>query len=278
MLKTAGRWLWRISRTLLVFYVLALVALYFFQEKLLFHPGETLAQDHEFRLTLPFEELRVPFDGAEVHALLVKAKKPGGLIVYFHGNAGTLSGWAFTAEAFAERFGWNVLILDYPGFGKSGGSIRSEAQLHALAKEAFSLAKEKAGTLPLVLYGRSIGSGLAVRLAAENKVDGLVLETPYLSMLSLAGGMFPWVPGFVLRYPLRSDLLMPQVSCPTLILHGDQDELIPYQFGLALSKLTKDGRLVTIEGGHHNDLGDSDLFWAEAGIFLNRISASARRP
>jgi pimeloyl-ACP methyl ester carboxylesterase len=256
---------------LLAGYLASLALLFGFQEKLLFHPGAPLDPAYSFRLSLPFEELRLELGDARVHSLLVKARNPRGLLLYFHGNAGNLANWGEVGEDLADRLGWSVLVVDYPGFGKSEGSIRSEAQLHEMAKAFLALAKEKAGGLPLALFGRSIGSGLATRLAAEHEVKALVLESPYLSMLSLATEMFPWVPGFVLRYPLRSDLAMGQVKAPVLILHGDQDELIPHASGLALSKLVENGRFVTIEGGRHNDLGGSEFYWAELKAFLRRF-------
>ena len=252
-------------------YALLLALLWGFQEKLLFHPPvEPLAKDFKFPFVLPHEELTVAHQGEKAHGVLAKAKDSRGLILYFHGNAGDLRHWFDLAEDLASRLRFDVLMVDYPGFGKSEGAIRSEEQLHGMAAEFFRLAKEKAGARPLVVFGRSIGSGLAVRLAAEGSVGALVLETPYLSMESLAGGMFPWVPTFILRYRLRSDLWMPKVSAPVLILHGDRDELIPHASGLALSKLVRNGRFVTIEGGGHNDLGGSEFYWAELAAFLSR--------
>ena len=274
MLGKSLRALRRFAVIALAAYVLLLALLWGFQEKLLFHPpAEPLARDFKFPFVLPHEELTVAHEGEKAHGVLAKSKDSRGLILYFHGNAGDLRDWFDLAEHLASRLSFDVLMVDYPGFGKSEGAIRSEEQLHGMAAEFFKVAKEKAGARPLVLFGRSIGSGLAVPLAAKNYVSALVLETPYLSMESLAGGMFPWVPTFVLRYRLRSDLWMRNVNAPVLILHGDRDELIPHASGLELSKLVKNGRFVTIEGGHHNDLGGSEFYWAELGAFFSRLAS-----
>lgn len=269
-LKNIGLWSWRLSRLPLLLYALILVLLYFFQEKLLFHPSDPLPAGHTFRIQLPFEEVRVSHGGADTYGLFIQAKKPRGLILYFHGNQGGIELWDELASHLAERFNWNVLLTDYPGFGKSGGTIATEEQMHAVASKFYDVAKEKAGAFPLVLFGRSMGSGFATKLAAEKGAAGLVLESPYFSMESLAGGMYPFLPLAVLRYRLRSDLWMPKVSAPVLILHGDRDELIPHASGLALSKLVQNGRFVTIEGGGHNDLGGSEFYWAELAAFLSR--------
>lgn len=275
MKNKIARALKRGAALLLAGYVASLALLFGFQEKLLFHPGAPLDPAYSFRLSFAFEELSLDLDGARVHSLLVKAPNPRGLLLFFHGNAGNLANWGEVGEDLADRLGWSVLVVDYPGFGKSGGSIRSETQLHEMAKAFFALAKERAGGLPLALFGRSIGSGLATRLAAEHEVKALVLESPYLSMLSLATGMFPWVPAPVLRYPLRSDLAMPKVEAPVLILHGDADTLIPHASGQALSRLAKGGRFVTIEGGGHNDLAAFPLYWTELKRFFGAVSVGS---
>ncbi len=264
------KWLWRILRLVLLAYLVALAGLFFFQEKLLFHPN-VLQESHKFELRLAFEEKTFNVGDVRLHSVLVRAKKQParGLLLMFHGNAGSMEGWSLAAEELAEKTGFDAWILDYPGFGKSGGSIRSEAQLHEAAKVFYELGvkEKKSGTL--IVYGRSIGSGIAVRVAAENKVDGLILESPYLSIRSIAANLFPWIPvSLLLRYPLRSDEWMPKVTAPILVLHGENDTLIPIESGRELAKLNPKARFVEIPGAGHNDVGESDLYWAELGVFL----------
>src|SRR5690606_9244548 len=126
-----------------------------------------------------------------------------------------------------EQVRFDVFMLDYRGYGKSTGKIRSERELHADVRAAYlSVAGEYAGR-PIVLYGRSLGSGLATRLASELGTDLLVLVSPYTSLRELGRELFPWVPPFLGRYPLSTREWLPRVNAPVLLLHGDRDELIP---------------------------------------------------
>jgi len=254
---------------LLVYLALSL-GLYFFQEKLLFHPSP-FPEGFRYYLELPFEERALTVDGAKVDSLLVRAPGSRGLVLMFRGNAGNLADWAPTAEELARRLGWDIWLMDYPGFGRSEGAIRSEAQLHRIAAAFFEAARGEAGSRPLVIYGRSIGSGLAAKVAAENRVSGLVLETPYLSITDMARRLYPWAPLFLLRYPLRSDRWVPLVKSPLLFLHGDRDEVIPHESGAELALLSPTGRFVTIEGGRHNDLSRHEAYWAELASFLEGV-------
>ena len=254
-------------RIILVFYTIAGLGLYFFQERLIFHP-EPLSAGFRFEVKAPYEERSFEAGGERISALLVHAPASRGVLLHFHGNAGNLDGWSEIAGTLATRLRRDVLMIDYPGFGKSTGAIRSEAQLHEIADAALALAKREAKGKPVAVIGRSIGTGFAVRLAALNSVDSLVLETPYYSLSRLARGQYPWAPLFLLRYPLSSFEWMPQVKAPVLVLHGDADELIPYADGKELASLNPAARFVTIPGGHHNDLRRYDLYWAELTRFF----------
>jgi len=261
----------RFLRLVLIAYAVVLALVYFFQEKLLFHPG-VLPADHRFTLKLSFEERLFKVKGDELHSLLVRAPKQAfGLILFFHGNAGDLSNWSLVAEELAERTSFDVWILDYPGFGKSSGTVRSEEQLHEIARAFYELGQKEAKG-PLVIYGRSIGSGLAVKLAADLPIGGLVLESPYLSVRSLASELFPWLPvSLLLRYPLRSDEWMPKVSASTLVLHGARDTVIPIESGRALHSLNVKARFLEVEGAGHNDLSEFGEYWSELGSFLRSV-------
>jgi len=272
-MKRVGTWFFKIARILLLFYVVAIVAAFLFQSNMLFHP-RVLSPDYKFQLKLPFEERRFTAGGVELHSVLVRAAgKARGLILFFHGNAGDLGDWSVVGEEIAAKVGFDVWVVDYPGFGKSGGKIESEAQLYEAASIFYQLGvKEAKG--PLVLYGRSLGSSFAIRLAAENKVHALVLESPFLSMQSVASGHMPWLPiGWLLRFPLRSDLWMPKVTAPLLVLHGTADLTVPLESGKTLATLAKQARFVEVEGAAHNDVSDYDLYWTELGAFLNEITS-----
>ena len=251
-------------------YLLICFAVYFFQELLLFHP-EQLPVDYSFSGYRNASERWLNLGGARIDSLLFRLPQAKGTILLFHGNGGDLSGWAEVADELSARLRWNVWIVDYPGFGKSTGKITSEDQLHELAEGLWKMEQTELPASKLVIYGRSIGTGLAAKLAADHPPAGLVLESPYLSMNSLAKLKYPFLPSFLLRYPLPSDNWLATFGGPTLIFHGTADELIPVAQGQALAALAKKGKFVPIEGGHHNDLRDSKLYWTELERWLGAI-------
>ncbi|MCX7635622.1 MAG: lysophospholipase, partial [Syntrophales bacterium] len=179
-------------------------------------------------------------------------------ILYCHGNAGSLRTWGEVAQTFLQR-GYDVLIFDYRGFGKSTGRLRGEKDLLADGAATYNYLKTRYPENRIVIYGRSIGTGIAVWLGSRYRPRMVVLESPYDSLVALAAHHYPFVPKFVfatfLQYPLRSDVWIKDVTCPIIIFHGTRDDIIP--FG-ASEKLARDNpgkvRLITVERGGHNDL------------------------
>lgn len=241
-------------------YALITLGLLFWQEAFLFHPS-VLPKGYDFDLPRGEEETWV----ADLHGVFIPGEP---LILYFHGNAGDLAGWSGVAREIAQRTHHGVWIFDYPGFGESPGRVGSEAQLHAAANAMFKASVARTGRAP-ILYGRSIGTGLAVKLASEHAdVPALILESPYFSLRDLVASQFWWVPTFLLRYPLRSDEWMPAVHARTLILHGGRDTLIPPEQGRRLAALAHGARFEEIGDGEHNDLADHPAYWRALGEFL----------
>jgi pimeloyl-ACP methyl ester carboxylesterase len=231
--------------------------LYFTQESLIFHP-RPLAQDYRFALP-GVEELRIPVEGAELSALHLKLPDPRGVVFFLHGNSGNLQSWASSID-FYRRVNYDLFIIDYRGFGKSSGRITSEAQLHADVARAWNwMAPQYAGR-KRVVYGRSLGTGPAVKLASEVQPDLTILVSPYLSLDAMAHENYPWLPSAINRYPMHSDQWMPRLNRPVLVLHGDQDLTIPARQAEALSKLQPAARLVIIPGAGHNDIQRYPLY------------------
>ena len=240
------------------------------QESLIFYP-ETLPQDFRYTFSQPFEELNIPVEGATLNALLFKVPNPKGGVVYFHGNAGSLRSWGEVALDFTSR-GYDILIPDYRGFGKSTGRITNEKQLLTDGMAAYRLLAKTTPEERIVVYGRSIGTGVAVPVARLAKPRMLLLETPFLNLVDLASFHYPLVPrpilSLYLRYPMRTDRIIGEVVCPVYLLHGTRDEVIPFDHSVRLEKLVRSPhRLIRIEGGGHNNLSDYDLFNRE----LDRI-------
>lgn len=247
------------AATLFAVWSLAIVYLWFWQETVLFHP-KPIASDYTFNLQ-DTREIYLEVPGAKLHALYLRqpAEKSRGIVLFLHGNAGNLQTW-FTHADFWLSTGYDVLMPDYRGFGKSSGRIESEAQLHEDTRYAWNLVAADYKDKKRVIYGRSLGTGLATKLATEVPADLLVLVSPYESMTQIAREYYPWVPQQILRYPLRSDLLLPQVHSNILLLHGAEDKIIRIAHSRQLQKLNPKAQLVEIPQAAHNDIHNFDEY------------------
>jgi hypothetical protein len=241
----------RFAILIAVVYLALLGVLYFAQEALMFFPTR-LPPDHQFALA-DVEEVSIPVEGATLSALHYRQADAKGVVFFLHGNAGSLQEW-FTGTEFFRRARFDLFMLDYRGYGKSTGKIQSEAQLHADVRAAWDrIAPHYAGRR-VVIYGRSLGSGLATRLATEIDASLLVLVSPYLSLRQLATEVYRFVPGALVRYTLRTDQWITAVKAPVLVLHGDRDQLIPISHARRLQALRPDLQLHEIRDAAHNDV------------------------
>jgi uncharacterized protein len=230
------------------------LAIYFFQEHFIFRP-ERLHPDFEFKYDIPFRELN--FDiapGVRINGLHFYREKPEGLVLYFHGNTRSIKGWAKYARDF-YRYNHDVILVDYRGFGKSTGE-RGESEMYTDMQFVYDRLAEQYGEPHLVIYGRSLGSGFAAKLASDNHPRYLILDSPYYNFRRVIERFLPFLPvRFVLRYHLRTDKWIVKVNCPVYIIHGTRDWLIPIRHSIALQKLfPRRVTLIRIEGGGHNNL------------------------
>lgn len=237
-----------------VIYSAICLFLYFFQEKLIFRP-EILPSDHVYRFPLEFQELDYePKSGVRINAVKFKCQNPKGLVYYLHGNSGSVQTWYNVADLFIEK-GYDVLIIDFRGFGKSTGTI-SQKSLYNDAEFVYNELKKEYREDKILVYGRSLGSGMATYVASKNNPTALVLEAPYYSFKDLAHHYYPWLPhSLLLRYTLRTDKFIPNVQCPIYIFHGTDDKVVYHGSTEKLARLLKKtDRVFSIEGGTHNDL------------------------
>jgi len=244
----------------LLAYATVLALVWWKQESLLFMPQPLPAQ-HRFDLGTDVHEAWVEVPGARLNALHLRLPKPDGVVYFLHGNGGNLDNW-FVNVDFYRRANFDLFMLDYRGYGKSSGQIEGQDQLLADVRTAWlGIAARYAGQRR-VFVGRSLGSGLAAMLAAEQQPELTALVSPYLSMQALAAEHYPWVPGAVLRYPLRTDVALAGVRGEVLLVHGERDTLIDPSHSqrlLALMEQTRQqagqpARLVTVARAGHNDL------------------------
>ncbi len=237
-----------------------LLFLYLRQEKMIFL-AEKLPKNHVFNFPGDVEERFMKMESGEtVHALHFHVKDPKGIVFYFHGNAGSLASWGQWASVFQEHQ-WDVLMYDYRGYGKSTGWIHNETQLHIEAAEIYDKIIPAYQDKRVILYGRSLGTGIAAQLATLHQPESLVLCTPYFNFDDAVKYNYPLVPvSILLKYKFKTNECLKQLSCPIYLLHGTEDELVPYESSVKLNKLGDNIQLTTIKGAMHSDLIDYPEF------------------
>ena len=235
-------------------YLLLILIVYLVQERFIFKP-EKLKQDFIYKYDAPFKELFFDVEpGVRINGLHFTVKDPHGLVLYFHGNTRSIKGWARYATDFF-RYNYDVVLVDYRGFGKSTGKRTEKDMLNDMQFVYDKLAAQYTQQ-HIIVYGRSLGSGFATKIASDNKPRYLILDAPYFSFRKVIERFLPILPvRLVLRYQLRTDKWIGQVSCHTYILHGTKDWLIPITNSEKLQALNpKRITLIRIRGGGHNNL------------------------
>ena len=241
---------WYITGSLLLLTAVA----YFIQDRFIFKP-EKLPADFRFRYDIPFNELNFDVSpGVRINGLHFYRKDPKGLILYFHGNTRSIKGWAKYARDF-YRYDYDVVLVDYRGFGKSTGKRNEKDMLNDMQFVYDTLIKQYPEQ-DIIVYGRSIGSGFATKIASENNPRYLILDSPYYNFRIVVERFLPILPvRYVLRYHLRTDKWIRHVNCHTYIIHGTKDRLIPIRHSERLQAINPNKiTLIRIVGGRHNNL------------------------
>ncbi len=228
------------------------VILYLAQDRLIFQPTRTLASVPS-AIGLEYEDvsLQTP-DGQRLHAWFVPAEDADGVVLFLHGNAGNISHRLASLEIF-NRLGLSTLIIDYRGYGDSQGEP-SEQGTYSDAETAWNhLTLDRgidAGNI--IIFGRSLGGAIAAWLGARVEPAGVILESVFVSLESLAKQYYPYMPIDLLlrsRYPTRE--YMAAISAPTLLIHSRDDELIPFHHARQLQQAGNERvELRAIQGGH----------------------------
>jgi pimeloyl-ACP methyl ester carboxylesterase len=235
-------------------YLLLVVLVYLLQDRFIFKP-EKLSADFKFKYDVPFRELFFETEpGVRINGLHFYREHPKGLILYFHGNTRSIKGWARYAKDF-YRYDYDVVLVDYRGFGKSTGRRGEKGMLKDMQFVYDTLAAQYSQD-HIIVYGRSLGSGFAAKIASDNNPRYLILDAPYFNFQKVVERLLPLLPiGLVIRYQLRTDKWIRYVKCHTYIIHGTRDRLIPIVNSENLRAINPDKiTLIRIEGGGHNNL------------------------
>tara|TARA_B100000787_G_scaffold162988_1_gene144234 strand:+ start:190 stop:1008 length:819 start_codon:yes stop_codon:yes gene_type:complete len=240
MIKKFNMYLLKILIVIFIIYFFILTFLYFFQRNLLYHPSENnyFADD----LTVQIEEVKIETsDGIKLlgwfHKKNLKIFKT---IIFFHGNAGSLNNRIHKINHF-KNIDVNFLIIAWRGFSGNQGKP-SEKGLYLDGKSAIEwLNKKGVKNEDIILYGESLGTAVATHLSQNNNFAGVILESPFTSMIGAAKNVYPYFPiRFLLKDKYESDKKIKNIKSPILIMHGEADKIVPFWMGKKIYELANE--------------------------------------
>ena len=262
------------ARSVLIGFLLGYLVICFgmwaFQRHLLFHPTHDNGPPASYGLT-DFSDIRLQAeDGTRLQAWNHAAKPGFPTLIYFHGNGGTISHRAEFFQLLSEK-GFGVLALEYRGYGASEGKP-SEQGLYqdARATTEFALRDLNVAQGKIIFYGASLGTGVAVQMASEYHAGGIVLQSPYASIPDIGADRYPWLPVRLLASDRFESLRkISDVHVPLLLMHGEQDEVVPVRYGRSVFDAANEPK--------------RSVFWADRGhnnlvasVLANEVEAFAR--
>ncbi|MHA7056415.1 alpha/beta hydrolase [Aquimarina sp. M1] len=269
--RKIGRRFVRFLAFIVILILCGYVFLYVKQERFFFNP-KVLDKDYTYSFDQSFEEINIPVeDNIDLNALLFKTDSISkGIILYFHGNAGAIHEWGERAYLYTENK-FDVLFVDYRGYGKSDSFYEEESELYNDAQKVYDYVLTRYEEKDIIILGYSIGTGFASYTAAKNNPKLLILEAPYYAWNEFIASIAP-VPKSLINYEIPSYKFLGEVRCPIRVFHGSKDFLIkPEEHSKRLKKLYPDKiELTLIKGAGHNGIYLSKQYYDELKELLAR--------
>ena len=255
-------------------YAVILLLVFVFQARLVYFPevGRALVATPR-AVGLDFEEVRLAADGATLHGWWVPANAARGAVLVLHGNAGNISHRLEYLTMF-NRLGYATLIIDYRGYGKSSGTP-SEDGTYRDAEAAWRhlIDARKLKPQDIVLFGESLGGGVAAWLALQHPPRALVLASTFTSAPDLGAQVYPWLPvRWLARIEYNNLDRIARIAAPVLIAHSKGDDIIPFSHGQALFDAAREPKqFLELRGGHNDGFIFMREEWVrEVDAFLER--------
>lgn len=254
-----------LATLLLAAYLAACGYLFLAQRHLVFQPKPIVLGDPPGGSGLQGLPVSVPGLGVLTDWWVPPTSRMLPTVVFFHGNASDRSDFLRQAQPFQAR-GWGVVLASYRGYSGNPGSP-SEDGLMADARATLAAIASQVG--PVIVWGHSLGSGVAARMASEGRAAGLVLESPYTVLTEVAGSRYPYVPvRWLMKDRFDTESLIGHIQAPTLVIHGTADPIIPFAMGQTLARaLGTRATFVALPGvghfPHRQDLSPLVFAWAQ---------------
>ena len=251
------QWIWKLLLLGALTYAVLLVYIYLMQPKMLFYPdlpGRRLTSTPaDIGLDYQDVELKTE-DHIRLHSWYVPATNSRGVVLFFHGNAGNISHRLDSIRIF-YKLDLDVLIIDYRGYGQSDGKITERGSYRdAEAAWRYLIEERGIGADRIVIFGRSLGASVAAWLASRHTPAALILESAFRSVPAMGKRFYPWLPVHLLsRYQYDTERYVRNVSCPVLVAHSRNDEIIPYEEGRKIyASVPGDREFLDMRGGHND--------------------------
>lgn len=234
----------------------------FIEKKLIFHPDRSNDSATPDDYDIEYDDITFRTkDGLNLNGWYVPGKKSSPdtelhTLLWFHGNSGNINRRLDNIKMLHDRVPVNVFIFDYRQYGKSEGKISENGTyIDARAALAYLRSRRDVNNEKIIFFGRSLGSAVAVELAVKEKCRALILETPFTSIKEMGKKLYPYLPFTIfLRTKYNTLSKIGNIKVPTLIMHGDKDELVPIEQGKILfEKANEPKEFYTIPGAMHND-------------------------
>ena len=248
-----------------------LAYVYFFQSRLVYFPNIVgTFEDTPADIGLAYEEIRfTAADGVQLHGWYVPVASERAVVLFLHGNAGNIT-HRLDSIALFHRLGLSVFIFDYRGYGQSEGSTTEQGTyVDAEAAWSYLIDERKIAPQRIVLFGRSLGASIATWLASRKTAAALITESAFTSAPDLAAKYYWFLPVRALsRFSYDTKSYIEQVTCPVLVIHSAEDEIIPFEHGKRLfASAAEPKRFLELHGGHN------DAFFISQAVYTEAIDA-----
>lgn len=261
-------------------YGLLVVVVYFMQDRMLYLPnvaGRALTMT-PIDVGMDYQDVYIDTaDGVTLHGWFI-AGRSSQVLLFFHGNAGNISHRLDSIRQFQE-LDLSVLIIDYRGYGQSGGKTTETGIYHDADATWHYLTEDRGiSASDIVIFGRSLGASAASWLAAKHQPMALIVESSFTSVPDIAQELYPWLPArWLSRFSHATRDYVRDVRCPVLVTHSRDDEIIPFHHGEAIFAAANEPRSLLVLHGSHNDafLRDERTYIEGVRTFLTGLSAPA---
>lgn len=242
--------------------IFIMIFIKFIEKRLIFHPDRSNDSTTPDVYGIEYDDVTFRTeDGLNLNGWFVPGKKSSPdadlhTLLWFHGNAGNINRRLDNIKMIYDRVPVNVFIIDYRQYGKSEGKVSEQGTyIDARAALAYLHSRKEINQEKIIFFGRSLGSAVAVELALKEKCCALILETPFTSIEEMGKMLYPFLPVSLLlktRYDSLSKI--GDIKVPILVMHGDQDKLVPIEHGRELYEAANEPKeFYTIPGAGHND-------------------------